>query len=203
MRKRASSATTKTLLRRSRHRVLTRGGSVLKPLNISRNPRGSFRLAPLTFGPLRARSRCPSRSGPPVPSLSPSRSPARPPARAFRSETPTFGAFLPSMRLCRARRGYIRYMIYRLSNESRPNHVLLRGPDKTQHLRETRNDAKVALRMVLEAECQGHYALILSRGSPSLGWGIDFFPAREKGQKISIKMIREPDPIERRTETWF
>lgn len=48
------------------HRVLTRGGSVLKPLNAARSPRESFRVVPLALGRLRARLCRPSRSGPPT-----------------------------------------------------------------------------------------------------------------------------------------
>lgn len=72
------------------HRVLTRGGSVLKPLNIARNPRESFRVVPLALGRLRARLCCPSRSGPPTATCHSSRS------SVFCSGTPTFGALLLS-----------------------------------------------------------------------------------------------------------
>jgi hypothetical protein len=83
-RRRATSLATKP------HRVLTRGGSVLKPLNIARNPRESFRVVPLALGRLRARLCCPSRSGPPIAMCRSSRS------SVFCSGTPTFGALLPS-----------------------------------------------------------------------------------------------------------
>lgn len=73
------------------HRVLTRGGSVLKPLNIARNPRESFRVVPLALGRLRARLCCPSRSGPPTATCRSSRS------SVFYSGTPTLGAFLLSL----------------------------------------------------------------------------------------------------------